>query len=346
MRSGFSTAEVVSAVQDLNKLAKLLRAQRAMKGTLRLNQPKLRFVIDAQTGLPKGCEVYQSRESNKLIEEFMLLANMTVAREISSSLPDHAMLRRHPPPKEKAAQLLASTCASLGIQMDVTSAASIQSSLDSLCDQKEETILKKMALVSMCSKIMNLALYFCTGSVSEEMETGHYALNVPLYTHFTSPIRRYADVIVHRQLACAIGDPSHTPSQHTTTSIQTQADQCNKKKKSAKVANDLSLELFFALFLKECGPFHVKGTVMKLLDKSFDVFISCGLRKRVYCEKLSLRSYSYATGDRPCLTLVWTHSDKERPAIQELRMFTAVDVVLTAGAKLPHYEATITNLET
>jgi len=66
-----------------------------------------------------------------------------------------------------------------------------------------------------------MAKYFCTGCLDDEEQYRHYALNVPLYTHFTSPIRRYPDVIVHRLLAASLGKTSPAPYSDTHTSSST-----------------------------------------------------------------------------------------------------------------------------
>lgn len=92
-----------------------------------------------------------------------------------------------------------------------------------------------------------MALYFCAGSFSEEKLFRHYALNVPLYTHFTSPIRRYADVVVHRLLAASLGGPRFSP---TAAEVQKQASHCNDKKTASKRVQELSTELFFGVFVK------------------------------------------------------------------------------------------------
>ncbi|KAA3673219.1 DIS3-like exonuclease 2 [Paragonimus westermani] len=134
-------------------------------------------------------------------------------------------------------------------------------------DRKEELEREARLLVavSMLTKTMTLAEYFCLGELSSDSTTEHYALNMEFYTHFTSPIRRYADVIVHRQLAATLstealkaGDDDLAawyaqtiPSTEVSTKeLQTVAEVCNAKKLSARIASEESTELFFILFVK------------------------------------------------------------------------------------------------
>lgn len=87
---------------------------------------------------------------------------------------------------------------SLGLEFDGQSAGSLQSSFDKIQNPDVKDVLLILAI-----RCMQRAKYFCSG-VADISKYGHYALNEPLYTHFTSPIRRYADVIVHRLLEAAI----------------------------------------------------------------------------------------------------------------------------------------------
>lgn len=93
-------ASVISEkVNYLQLLAVKLRERRVANGALRLDQPKITFSMDRETMLPQGFQLYEHRHSNKLIEEFMLLANSAVAKKIADAYPQQAMLRRHPEPK-------------------------------------------------------------------------------------------------------------------------------------------------------------------------------------------------------------------------------------------------------
>merc|ERR1719189_1922641 len=96
---GDDITDISDKVNILQMLAVKLRAKREQAGALRLDQPKLCFSLNHETGLPDGFKLHQHRHSNKLIEEFMLLANMAVAHKIYSTYTDIAVLRRHPPPK-------------------------------------------------------------------------------------------------------------------------------------------------------------------------------------------------------------------------------------------------------
>ncbi|CAI8055951.1 DIS3-like exonuclease 2 [Geodia barretti] len=346
-RRDFRKECVFTIDPETARLAKGLKGQRESKGTLRLNQPKLKFTLNKETGLPSGCDVYVQRESNRLIEEFMLLANMAVAHKIWRTFRDRALLRRHPSPKEKSAQFLVQKFASLGIPLDVSTAASIQSSLDQYLgttSDEETNSMQKMVLVSNCSKIMELARYFCTGTVEKEAEFKHYALNVPRYTHFTSPIRRYADIVVHRQLTSSLGEgPDFTMIMEE---VESQAHHCNKKKKSAKTVEELSMQMFFAIFIKECGGIRGRGIVVQVLDKAIDVLVQdYGVIKRVYCEYLVLEKYEahQKKGESAVcsITLEWPGEGGGPTIKQDLSTMSVVDVELTSGQKPLQFDAKI-----
>jgi exoribonuclease R len=140
-----------------------------------------------------------------------------------------------------------------GVDLNFASAGDLQNSLNayksSTSSNYEFYEMEKTVITNMCCTIMELATYFCSGSVSDDRLFHHYALNIQKYTHFTSPIRRYADVIVHRLLALAIHDrPSKINM--TTEKIQEQAEICNKKNKASKVAQELNSELFLGVFIR------------------------------------------------------------------------------------------------
>merc|ERR1712059_84509 len=186
---GYSAATIAGKVNMLQMLALQLRTKREAAGALRLDQPKLCFTLNRETGLPDGYRLHEHRHSNKLIEEFMLLANMAVAHKIYSSFGDIAVLRRHPPYKAAMMEQVVEQLSALGVEIDTSSAGNMASSLDrlKLSEGTPEERETKMAVVpNLCSKPMELARYFCTGTLNID-EFHHFALNVPLYTHFTSP---------------------------------------------------------------------------------------------------------------------------------------------------------------
>ncbi|XP_061408135.1 DIS3-like exonuclease 2 isoform X2 [Lethenteron reissneri] len=336
-------SDVKRAVQDLHSIAQELRKQRFQDGALCLNQVKLSFTLDRNTGMPQGCYVYSYRDSNKLVEEFMLLANMAVAHKIYGAFPKQALLRRHPPPQSNLIQALREFCTELGLQLDFSSAGSLNVSLNESLAGDRLAAPRREVLTQMCSKPMQLAVYFCTGVLVDEALFRHYALNVPLYTHFTSPIRRYADLIVHRLLAQAIGcgdAVNHQPAEE----VQKQASHCNDKKLASKKVQELSSEMFFSVFVRESGPLETEAMVMGVLDQAFDVLsLTFGVQKRVYCNALPLRTFHFTKqGRQPKLTLVWEpKSPEQQPIQQEITIFTMVDAVLTADKVPLKYSATI-----
>uniref|UniRef100_A0A8D0UGM0 DIS3 like 3'-5' exoribonuclease 2 n=1 Tax=Sus scrofa TaxID=9823 RepID=A0A8D0UGM0_PIG len=314
-----SGEEVHRAVLTLHGIAKELRKQRFADGALRLDQLKLAFTLDRETGLPQGCHIYEYRDSNKLVEEFMLLANMAVAREIHRAFPERALLRRHPPPQTKMLNDLMEFCEQLGLPMDFSSAGALNKSLTETFGDDKYSLARKEVLTNMCSRPMQMALYFCAGTLRDPAQFRHYALNVPLYTHFTSPIRRFADVMVHRLLAAALG--YREPPDMEPNVLQKRADHCNDRRMASKRVQELSTGLFFAILVKESGPLESEAMVLGVLNQAFDVLVlRYGVQKRIYCNALPLRSHHFQkVGKKPELTLVWEPEDLEQEPVQQVR---------------------------
>ncbi|XP_072428623.1 DIS3-like exonuclease 2 isoform X1 [Chiloscyllium punctatum] len=333
-------ADIKTAVINLHNIAKHLRRQRFDDGALRLDQSKIAFTLDTETGMPQGCYIYQYKDSNKLIEEFMLLANMAVAHTIYGKFSEQALLRRHPPPQTNMLDDLAAFFKELGLKVDFQTAGALHKTLNETVGNDEYSAARKEVLTHMCSRPMQMAQYFCTGVLRDETLFRHYALNVPFYTHFTSPIRRYADIIVHRLLAASLGSGHQFGLKKSD--IQKQADHCNAKKSASKKVQELSTDIFFSVFVKECGPLESEAMVMGVLDQSFDVLVlRYGIQKRVYCNGLPLQGFTFhKVGKKPELRLMWEpETSDQKPLYQVVTIFALVDIVLKSDSTALKYSA-------
>jgi len=118
----------------------------------------------------------------------------------------------------------------------------------------------------MTTRCMNQALYFCTGDV-DRAQYSHYGLAMDLYTHFTSPIRRYADVLVHRLLACSLGQNSLPDQLSSKDRVKTQCDTINVKHRMAQWAGRSSADLHTFLYFQKKGPQTAEAIVLKVRRK-------------------------------------------------------------------------------
>lgn len=190
VQNSFHLPTVRDKVLQLHSIAQSLRQRRSDNGALRLDQIKLSFTLNEDTGMPNSCYQYNRQSSNELVEEFMLLANISVAEKLKESLPTHAFLRCHPSPKLFLMKKVAEFFRKRGIHLDISSSGNLAASIreaETNTGAQESCI---HALLHYVTKPQELALYFCAGCIDDEKKYHHYALNVPLYTHFTSPIRR------------------------------------------------------------------------------------------------------------------------------------------------------------
>ncbi|PGH12348.1 hypothetical protein AJ80_06758 [Polytolypa hystricis UAMH7299] len=252
------TDDLTQGMRTLLKLSKLLRQKRMDDGALNLASPEVRIETDSELSDPVAdVKTKALLDTNSLVEEFMLLANTTVASQIYKSFPQTALLRRHAtPPPQNFEQLIAQLGKKRNMSLDVSSSLALATSLDHCVDTANpffNTLVRILA-----TRCMTSAEYFCAG-VHAESEFRHYGLASPIYTHFTSPIRRYADLIVHRQLAAAIGYEGPGGAASTAQALSTRGrleDICkniNHRHRNAQFAGRASIEYYVGQALKARG---------------------------------------------------------------------------------------------
>lgn len=238
---------ITTSIRLLNDMAIKLKAKRMAAGALNLASPEVRIHLDSpEAAGPIDVEQKEMRETNSLVEEFMLLANVTVAEKNYATYPQTAVLRRHlPPPRTNFETLQDILKKRRGLDLAIDSSGALAASLDKCVDPSEpafNTLVRIMATRCMLS-----AEYFCSGSVPRDT-FGHYGLACGMYTHFTSPIRRYADVLAHRQLAAAIGyDATLHPNMNDKGHVDDVLDVVNKRHRGGQMAGRASVEFFVGL---------------------------------------------------------------------------------------------------
>jgi len=194
------------AILTLHQLAQKLRARRFEKGSIAFDRPEVRFELD-KDGKPIAVHIKESKPAHQLIEEFMLLANRTVAERISDAsrqditpalhlkkrTPPTFVYRIHEAPDEEKLRSLSEFVARMGYKLHTEGGAeavtqSLNKLLNDIKGKPEENMISMLAIRSMAKARYTTA------------HIGHYGLGFESYTHFTSPIRRYPDLMVHRLL--------------------------------------------------------------------------------------------------------------------------------------------------
>jgi ribonuclease R len=194
------------AILTLHQLAQKLRARRFEKGSIAFDRPEVRFELD-KDGKPIAVHIKESKPAHQLIEEFMLLANRTVAERISDAsrqditpalhlkkrTPPTFVYRIHEAPDEEKLRSLSEFVARMGYKLRTEGGAeavtqSLNKLLNDIKGKPEENMISMLAIRSMAKARYTTA------------HIGHYGLGFESYTHFTSPIRRYPDLMVHRLL--------------------------------------------------------------------------------------------------------------------------------------------------
>jgi protein SSD1 len=298
--------DIANDVMSLQYLAKKLREQRFQNGALSLESLRLTFKLD-DNGMPIDCGQYERTEANFLIEEFMLLTNISVAQHIAAHLPEQSLLRRHDNPIERRLNTFKERAERLGYTMDASSSGALMRSFEAVGDPTARKLLELLSF-----KATHRAKYFCAGML-DIAKYSHYALNVPLYTHFTSPIRRYADLLVHRQLEAVLQGGAESKFTMDRDAVAKVAQQCNIKRDSARLAEEQSAHLFLCVLISDLtyryGPVIRQAKVVGVLDAAFDVLVpEFGIEKRVHVDQMPIDNHVYDEHTHT-LQIYWSDRD-------------------------------------
>ncbi len=233
--------DLASELIILNNLAKKLFAKRRKNGAMGFESDEVRFKLDS-AGVPTHVVLKRRFDAHKLIEEFMLLANREVAEFVKKKQKPELpfIYRTHDSPTNEKMIELAKFCQLFGYKIDINSEKNMRQSLNKLLEdvqgKPEEPVINQMAIRSMAK-----AIY--TGARSD-----HFGLAFDFYTHFTSPIRRYPDLLAHRILQHYLRNES---GGYTAEQIENLAKHSSNMEQKAAEAERASTKYKMAEYLQQ-----------------------------------------------------------------------------------------------
>jgi ribonuclease R len=237
----------------LNQIARKLRAERFKKGAINFSSQEVRFKLNEQ-GVPIGIEIKESKEAHQLIEELMLLANKTIANYVGKRTVNQAPIpfpyRVHDVPNEDKLAVFASFAARFGYKFNLNNpdkiAASFNRMLEEVQGKPEQHVLEQLGIRTMAKAI------YTTDNI------GHYGLGFDNYCHFTSPIRRYPDVMVHRIVQQCI-DENVKIDKKMEAKCRHCSDQERKAMEAERSANKYKQVEFMEQFVGEVFDAVISG---------------------------------------------------------------------------------------
>lgn len=263
--------ELTELIRVLLRLSQKLKQQRIDAGALNLASPEVKVYVDSETLDPNEVEIKQPYATNSLVEEFMLLANILVARKIYEAYPQTAMLRRHAAPPltnfEELNDMLRARKPGMAVSLELLKA--LADSLDRCVDPNDPYFNTLLRI--MLTRCMMAAEYFALGMYGRP-DFRHYGLAVDIYTHFTSPIRRYCDVVAHRQLAGAIGYETLDLLQRDKGKMELMVKNMNRRHRNAQFAGRASIEYYVGQVMRDNHEEH-EGYVIKCFSNGIVVLV-------------------------------------------------------------------------
>ena len=251
--------EIADAIVVLNKIAESLKIKRSNNGSIFFNKEEVRFKVNNK-GEPTGYYVKKQKKANFLVEEFMLLANVTVAEKIIES-KRRGVFRVHDKPDEKKIAEIESFIKRLGYNINISNSKEPNKAINKLLKiiegKPEKNIIDMMVI-----RAMSKAKY-------SSQNIGHFGLMFDNYTHFTSPIRRYPDLIVHRIINDIINNKTKSINE-----LESLCLHCSLMEEKATKAERASIKLMQVKYLsnKVGETFH--GVVSGINERGLFVVLN------------------------------------------------------------------------
>jgi len=288
---------IAASLRILLKLSKILKNRRVANGALVLASSEVRFNVDSETADPIDVQAKVVRETNSMVEEFMLAANISAAERIYKEFPDCAMLRRHPAPPPSNFEPLVKAAKQQGYTIDIDTGKQLADSLNAAADPKRPYLNTMLRMIA--TRCMMQARYFASGTIEPDLFK-HFGLACPIYTHFTSPIRRYADVIVHRLLAVSVEADATYAQLVDKKATEKVADNINYRHRMAQYAGRASVNLYTHIFFR--GRIRDEtGYILYIRQNAVQVLIP----------KYGLEGTLFLTGKAVSATSDWVFDEEE-----------------------------------
>ena len=245
---------VKTAILKLNEIAEIMRVKRMESGAISFDKKEVRFTINKEKE-PIGVYVKESKEANKLVEEFMLLANRKVSEYVGKTIKKSPFIYRvHDLPDESKIKALKEVANSLGYKLDVSSKNKMSESLNKMLKavkgKKEQSLIESLAIRSMSKA------EYTTKNI------GHYGLSFEHYSHFTSPIRRYPDVMVHRLLETYLNKEKSTGLDFYNSAC----DHCTQREILATKAERDSIKFMQIKYMQDKTNIKFRGVISGITD--------------------------------------------------------------------------------